>query len=179
MGLRSLRSDWFKTAGQKVSGEVLTQFLTLFFSRLLNFFNSVVAVKALGPEKIGYTAILQSVTHQYGVFNEFGLSELAVREKNSPDFAQLCTDIIFFRFTCFVVAAFLGLCILAFFPALLLPPVMLAILGFAIFKNAIDPMFYFRATGRMLTYYLIGIVAPICVAIFYLLFLQTYSLQRH
>ena len=101
---------------------MLTQFLTLFFSRLLNFFNSVVAVKALGPEKIGYTAILQSVTHQYGVFNEFGLSELAVREKNSPDFAQLCTDIIFFRFTCFVVAAFLGLCILAFFPALLLPP---------------------------------------------------------
>lgn len=153
---------------------MLAQFLTLFFSRLLNFFNSVVVVKALGPEKIGYSAILQSVTHQFGVLNELGLSELAAREKNSPDFAQLCTDIIFFRFTCFVVAALLGLCILAFFPALSLPPLIIAILGFAIFKNAIDPMFYFRATGQMRIYYLVGMVAPVCVTVFYLLFLETF-----
>ena len=139
MVLKSLRSDWFKTAGQKVSGEVHTQFLTLFFSRLLNFFNSVVVVKTLGLEKIGYSAILQSVTHQFGVLNELGLSELAAREKNSLGVYSIVHRYHFFPFHMFYCRGSLGLCIFRFFPSFVTSPPDNCDLGFCDFQECNRP----------------------------------------
>jgi O-antigen/teichoic acid export membrane protein len=158
------------------SGSYPYQMVLLFFGRLLNLLNSVNIVKFLEPEKLGVSTILQAANNQASCVTDFGLNDLASREKNNPSVNEIYLSIVYFRLFASLLLASVSIPIYMLYFTETVPSYLFAFLILSIVKTSLDTVFYYRNSLQMGLYYLINILPPASVMVFYFIYLESFSI---
>jgi O-antigen/teichoic acid export membrane protein len=159
-----------KAFSSKTFKDTLFQLFIVVLSRGFSLYNSIFAVKTLGPINYGYSTILQTTVVQTSILYDCNLNNIGIREISQTNNLDIAYKIISFRFILSMMITILWILAL-----IILSPVnylfwMLGIAGIII--NANDLNFIFRALDKYNIYILISAITPLLVTILYLIFLE-------